>query len=717
MIKKISIMLCLLLVATASAELLVHEDFEEMTIGEPLPGQTPGLGITGWAEQSGTNGIITNSEDFGSYYAGSQAVMFDKDYGSTRYVSMFTEAGIEIPSGSMYVSYLVNLTIPPEYGRDSYIGWRTRVTDISLRSYVHGSSSNTGVGAAVDNSLVYDNSGNLAGNGTFMVISKFDDLAGAASTADTWAIDAATYDLISPDGITEAELNNNAFLHATQSEGATGVAWFDGQGYDLYLGADCILLLDEVKIGTTLTDVVSNPSLVTAYKPSPSDGATGVFVDTVLSWRKPLDYTASKFVVDFRADDPNWFEDDTIVIESVDDLELDDDPATIEINAPMVLNNLSTYYWRVISTDPAGPTDYESEDWSFRTITAVAKIFAQPISQTVADGTNVQLNVGGVNISSYQWFKDGVALDVGHPDIASFSGSQTDTLSFNASIDTEGTYNCQVDNELITPDTSATAIVMTKRLAGWWKLDGNLEDSVAEVVPGAPVHDGVSVDPNFVAGIDGNGLEFFGDIDSIVTITGTAQFFNFFPQGMTISLWVNFPYTGDWDCMLSKEIDGSSGYALYSHNGDASWVLRGDGTDLNTWGTIADQTWQHVVIVVDFDANIQQWYVNGDDNNAVTNIAGSAVSDYDIVLGARNDGSEAVTGLKMDDLRIYTYPLDAYEVAHLYTDIQTEAKICVNRPGLDVSGPAGDPDCIVNLYDLTELVEQWLDCDIVPTCK
>jgi len=154
------------------------------------------------------------------------------------------------------VSYLVNFTIPPAYGLDSYIGWRTRVTDISLRSYVHGSATNIGVGAAVNDTLVYDNSGNLAGNGTFMIISKFDDLAGTASTADTWAIDAAAYDLIAPGGITEAELNANAFLHAAQTEGATTVAWFDGQGYDFYLGADCVLLLDEVKIGTTLSAVV-----------------------------------------------------------------------------------------------------------------------------------------------------------------------------------------------------------------------------------------------------------------------------------------------------------------------------------------------------------------------------------------------------------------------------------------------------------------------------
>ena len=494
----------------------------------------------------------------------------------------------------------------------------------------------------------------------------------------------------------------------------TGVEFYDGAGQ--FAGGPRLALSgnnqsedltdDGRQIFLNAVDFMSGGSYASAINPEYK--ATFVGIDEDLSWTVENDWNIDLYFS--TENDPN------LSIEPAYKRLSDVSATTWE---PGTLANDTTYYWRVNVLEPipgGGNIVHVGPVWSFTTSPANALVLTDPISQTVLDGSPVQLMVDGTNILYYQWFKDGVPLDISHPDIAMYSGAQTDTLSFDATIETEGSYTCAVDNNLTAPDVSDAALVMTKRLAGWWKLDGNLEDSVAEVVPGAPVHDGTSVDPNYAEGVDGNALEFFGDVDSIVTITDSAQYFNFFPQGMTISLWVNFPYTGAWDCMLSKEIDGSSGYALYSHNGDAIWALRGNG-DFNTWGTIADETWQHVVIVVDFAANTQQWYFDGNSDNTDNGISTPTVNDYDIVLGARNDGSEAITGLKMDDLRIYTYPLDAYEVAHLYTDIETDAKICVERPGLDVSGVDGNPDCTVDLFDLSALAVQWLDCDIVPTCK
>ena len=66
----------------------------------------------------------------------------------------------------------------------------------------------------------------------------------------------------------------------------------------------------------------------------------------------------------------------------------------------------------------------------------------------------------------------------------------------------------------------------------------------------------------------------------------------------------------------------------------------------------------------------------------------------------------------IDDLRFYNYDLDALEVAYLYTDVT--GTVCYQNPATDVSGPGGNPDCVVDIYDLAELADAWLECNRVP---
>jgi hypothetical protein len=61
--------------------------------------------------------------------------------------------------------------------------------------------------------------------------------------------------------------------------------------------------------------------------------------------------------------------------------------------------------------------------------------------------------------------------------------------------------------------------------------------------------------------------------------------------------------------------------------------------------------------------------------------------------------------------------VDAYEVAHLYTDFEKEEEICVENPEFDLGGPDEIPDCRVDIFDLAALAAGWLECNIVPTCK
>ena len=66
----------------------------------------------------------------------------------------------------------------------------------------------------------------------------------------------------------------------------------------------------------------------------------------------------------------------------------------------------------------------------------------------------------------------------------------------------------------------------------------------------------------------------------------------------------------------------------------------------------------------------------------------------------------------IDDLRFYNYPMDALEIAYLYTDVT--GTVCYENPTADVSGPQGEPDCIVDVYDMVELAGAWLECNLVP---
>jgi hypothetical protein len=73
----------------------------------------------------------------------------------------------------------------------------------------------------------------------------------------------------------------------------------------------------------------------------------------------------------------------------------------------------------------------------------------------------------------------------------------------------------------------------------------------------------------------------------------------------------------------------------------------------------------------------------------------------------------------IDDVRIWSYPLDAVQAARLYTDLTPGSEVCAAEAGFsvfDITGPAGAPDCRVDLFDVAAMAEQWLGCKLVPTC-
>jgi hypothetical protein len=253
---------------------------------------------------------------------------------------------------------------------------------------------------------------------------------------------------------------------------------------------------------------------------------------------------------------------------------------------------------------------------------------------------------------------------------------------------------------------------------GWWKLDGNLTDSVATVVPGALSHDGSISNPDFVgSGKNGGAYEFMGD-GRVITIANSIDYFNFYPQGLTVSAWVNTAQT-DWGGLVSK-IDPNDAAGFYlEHEGD-NWVVSGlRGID-GQWTWVSGEfydAWQLVTLTLDGDTKTVRQYINGELTVEAAYTIELPVGPEDVVFfGAEKaNGGFSYEGL-LDDVRIWSYPLDAVAVAHLYTDWTPGSEVCVEYSIFDVTGPAGVPDCQVDLYDFAAAAVEWLDCNLVPTC-
>ncbi len=258
--KIVTFISCILLTSMAGATLLIYEDFEDMTLGSIVSNNTGsalGTGITNWGRSSVIlfTTTVTNSSSFGTYSTGSKALYLNSGTNATRNLTMYTSTA-SISSGEMYLSYLFSGTSATD---PSYIQWRT--LELGLRS---GPNSNAGIGiqTAVSGTYGSDNSNTLMNNGTFMIINKFTGLGTTNSSASIWAINATAFDSIAAGGITEAELNSVAFLQASRID-TNNVQFLPNQQYLFFWSGIGSGLIDEVKIGTTLTDVTVIPEPAT----------------------------------------------------------------------------------------------------------------------------------------------------------------------------------------------------------------------------------------------------------------------------------------------------------------------------------------------------------------------------------------------------------------------------------------------------------------------
>jgi len=199
-------------------------------------------------------------------------------------------------------------------------------------------------------------------------------------------------------------------------------------------------------------------------------------------------------------------------------------------------------------------------------------------------------------------------------------------------------------------------------LVGWWKFDGNMQDS-----SGSGNHGVAGGNPTFVPGKLSNALNLDGDdyvvIDSVDDDITSTDF--------SLSVWVKSTQTDQGDLIALNDSASAHPFELYIAGG--GYPGRNDGNDqtFTSAPRIGDGQWHMLTYVREGSTG----YIYVDGVLAVTYTSGfslATVTRWSIGQewdGAAGPASNFYTGA-VDDVRIYNVSLPAYLVADLFNGIE-----------------------------------------------
>ncbi len=209
------------------------------------------------------------------------------------------------------------------------------------------------------------------------------------------------------------------------------------------------------------------------------------------------------------------------------------------------------------------------------------------------------------------------------------------------------------------------------KLVGWWKFDGNANDSSGNDNNGTEIGD-----LTYVAGRIGQAISFDGEGDRIevpATVGGNPELFP--AKAISASAWVRTTASANATYSLVRhefhftplQTYAGSAHAAAFTNQDGSRTLHLTSYD---WSKINDGRWHHCVVT--YNNGIHEVWIDG--TKEVSDNLGSyplwTEDNQPWVFGGRErgeGGGEHYPG-ELDDVRIYNYALSESEIKTLYNE-------------------------------------------------
>lgn len=205
-------------------------------------------------------------------------------------------------------------------------------------------------------------------------------------------------------------------------------------------------------------------------------------------------------------------------------------------------------------------------------------------------------------------------------------------------------------------------VVVGRGLVGWWKFNGNANDSSDYN------NDGSTTNVSLTTGQDGsaNSAYSFNGTTSYINVNNSTTFNS---AEVTMSAWIRPDVLTGVRTIMAKELSykyrlsgtGSVGY-LTSVNG-SSWGINGTAAA----PTITASTWAHVVFTMSVSTGRIVVYVNGNVVGTNLTLAGpmAGYSANNLRIGSHTTGAEGFDG-NIDDARFYNRALTESDIQALY---------------------------------------------------
>ena len=230
------------------------------------------------------------------------------------------------------------------------------------------------------------------------------------------------------------------------------------------------------------------------------------------------------------------------------------------------------------------------------------------------------------------------------------------------------TYYWRVDE--VQPDGSIVSGDVWKfdtgRLIAWWKLDDGSGNAAADS-SGNGLAGTLVGNPTWADGIASGALKFDGEGKYVDTCKDPK--FNITNQ-ITIAAWIKVDaFDREWQTIISK---GDSSWRLQRNwnKGTLEFGCTGLVVPSNRWGGIYGRTdvndgqWHHAVGV--YDGQKLNLYVDGR-LEVLVDVKGSInINDYPVLIGENAEKPKRFWNGLIDDVRVYSYGLNADEVAALF---------------------------------------------------